>query len=313
MTENQASEIITRFFINFLEKKRLQSAKSAYTTMRSGKYFQDDRKKIHRYSDPLWADSISDFVKKYQKDAERIKHYEQLDFQMISRYNFADSFMKTKQLSKGEKSFLDFFMRQDFYLVHATKIRIEDSHENICLKSRTRLLKDNVKYLSNSESDIDSLKNEDYVFFSLEAGEPIWKSCSRFGNLYYKIKFNHESLKYASMTLLDQLLMEWVNVHIEGISSNGKQILQSGRQSLSIFDVMFHGRDASIYGLAYNIISASRLLSDEDRTLILTTSDTQQLNNIINSFFRPEIRVSGAVNISRGKYTTGEFSKKYRY
>ncbi|WP_414825964.1 hypothetical protein [Serratia sp. T13T92] len=315
MKQNQndaASKIITRFFRNMLEKKRLQSAKSAFDTMRTGTDFQQAVERINEYTRPVWDDTESKFINLNQNLAEKIKDFQQLDFQMISRHNLTDSFKVINPLAIDEQSFLDFFIKQDFYLVHATNKKFENNDGHIQLKSRTRLLKDNVNHVSNSEVDIDRLKNEDYVFFSLEIGEPLWKSCSRFGQSYYKIKFHHEPFKYASMVLLDQLLREWVTIHIEGISTDGKLALEKNRHRLDVFGVMFHGRESSIYGLAYNIISTSRLLPEVDRKLIITARDPRQLNAIINSFFRPEIRIANIVNVSRGKYTVGEFPNNFQ-
>lgn len=159
----------------------------------------------------------------------------------------------------------------------------------------------NYNYLS-SLSDNKALGHDDYVFFSLEVGEEPKKTKSRFGSNFYKIDYNHLALKYSSMVLVDQYLQEAPkDCRISNLSEKGKKILDENRRHFSE-DIMYQGQDLSIISLGCAIIKKARLLPKEDQNLILNSKTDDEINNIINGFYRPEIRVPGMVGIKRNNF-----------
>lgn len=117
--------------------------------------------------------------------------------------------------------------------------------------------------------DVCGLANDDYAFFSLEIGPQLAKQNSRFGNIIFKVPFSPSAFHNASLSLVDQLILEYPEPKIRGLSQQGKKEL-SERETLKNTGTFFHGREASIASLARHIVIATRCLSGEaDRNLIL--------------------------------------------
>ncbi|HGE8530818.1 hypothetical protein [Serratia marcescens] len=107
--------------------------------------------------------------------------------------------------------FIASFIKQDFYLSHATNANIESESGDINIYSR-KMLQDKKITFNESNSafqDVNGLGNDDYAFFSLEIGPALKKQKSRFGNTIYKVTVSNGSFKFASLSLVDQLIMKY--------------------------------------------------------------------------------------------------------
>lgn len=206
-------------------------------------------------------------------------------------------------LNPQEQDFFEHFVTQDFYLTHATNARLENNKNDINIYSRKMLTEKNIQfYESNStNADITGLGNDDYAFFSIEVGIAPAKTTSRFGKNLYKVAFTDEKFKNASMSVLDQLDLEFPEPKVAGLSDQSKKILQN-RTSPNRIDVFFNGREDSINSLAYSIIHASRLVPKEDASIILSSRSPVELNRLISSLFRPEVRIPHMMGAQFGDY-----------
>lgn len=115
------------------------------------------------------------------------------------------------EFNKQEMDFIASFIKQDFYLSHATNANIESESGDINIYSR-KMLQDKKITFNESNSafqDVNGLGNDDYAFFSLEIGPALKKQKSRFGNTIYKVTVSNGSFKFASLSLVDQLIMKY--------------------------------------------------------------------------------------------------------
>lgn len=89
--------------------------------------------------------------------------------------------------------------------------------------------------------------------------------------------------------------------HIPGLSLEAIKILRN--RAFSRLSIIFNGKMLSILGLTYSIILDNRSLPPADQKIILSARNNVQLSNVVNSFFRPEIRVPKMVGIKSDEYT----------
>ncbi|WJD90493.1 hypothetical protein QRD25_24440 (plasmid) [Serratia marcescens] len=211
-----------------------------------------------------------------------------------------------------EENFIDCFVRQDFYLVHATNANIENKSGDINIYSR-KLLQDKGIFFNEDNSthpDIHGLGNDDYAFFSFEIGPELKKQTSRFGNTIYKVSASNTAFKYASLSLVDQLVLDFPEPKIPGLSALGKKEL-SGRPEFKNSEVFFNGMKSSISSLSRHIALATRYLSQQsDIDLILNERNPERLERIMNYLFRPEVRVPKMAGIKKGGYFKYKFGSR---
>jgi insecticidal toxin complex protein TccC len=206
-----------------------------------------------------------------------------------------------------EKAFIDRFVTQDFYLTHSTGSRLDNENGDVNIFSRALLKKRKISFNEENSTvyDINGLGNDDYVFFSLEIGEtPRKMQKSRFGNTIYKAPISIDTFRYLSLSLIDQLEMQYPTPKIKGLSHEGVKEL-SDRPTLKRAQVFFHGRDASIASLARHIAFVTRYLSNpSDIDTILNASTPEILDSIMNTIFRPEVRVPRLARLKKGNFYT---------
>ncbi len=220
--------------------------------------------------------------------------------------NFTSS---TLALNLKERRFFQRFLKQDFYLTHATNANLLSASGDLNIYSRKRLMEKRVLFPADNSSDMDvrGLGNDDYVFFSLEVGVPLSKTDSRFGTTLHKINFSQENFRHASLCLFDQLELTVPQPKIDKLSNEGKSIL-SKRPEPERLSIFFNGRDESLKGLAYNIIKLARMLPEQDQDVLLSADQPAQMNKLINYLFRPEVRVPRMVGIKSGDFYTFKLS-----
>ncbi|VDZ64735.1 hypothetical protein [Serratia odorifera] len=211
-----------------------------------------------------------------------------------------------------EENFINNFIQQEFYLCHATNADIENKSGDINIYSR-KLLKDK-KIIFNEDNsahpDIHGLGNDDYAFFSLEIGPTLKKQTSRFGNTIYKSSASNSIFKHASLSLVDQLVLDFPEPKIPGLSALGKKEL-SGRPEFKNTEIFFNGMKSSISSLSRHIALATRYLSQQsDIDLILNERNPEKLERIMNYLFRPEVRVPKMAGIKKGDYFKYKFGSR---
>ncbi|MBU5388974.1 hypothetical protein [Citrobacter cronae] len=229
------------------------------------------------------------------------------DFKDFSNKNYRAILQSIGKLNHEEQLFFSAFLTSNFYVCHATNSQevINSSHD-LVLFSRKKLIEDGIKFNTENttKEDISGLANDDNIFFSLEIGippqkMPIGGKGSRFGNNIYKIPLTNHSFDFSSLYLFDQLEMDIPNCRISGISEEAKKILSTRRYSRK--SICFYGRK-SIPALALSTIAAARLLSENDRSILLSARTDKEKNDLLRYLFRVEIRVPRIVGIKYGSY-----------
>lgn len=207
------------------------------------------------------------------------------------------------KLTIQEQSFFNTLSQAPFYAVHCTdSLDVVNKNNDLILYSRKKLISKGVRFNAGNTQpiDISMLGNDGYVFFSLEVGSPLLKSSSRFGSIFYKIAYSHPVFRNSSLVLTDQVALVMPRCHIPELSREAVNILE--KRAFNRLSIIFNGKMLSILGLTYSIILDCRSLPPADQKIILSARNNAQLSNVVNSFFRPEIRVPKMVGIKSDEY-----------
>ncbi|MFV3287035.1 RHS repeat-associated core domain-containing protein [Pseudomonas sp. NY15356] len=203
-----------------------------------------------------------------------------------------------------ELGFIEAFAAQTFYAVHATDAEL-DGADGLHIYSR-RYLQDQRIPFNESHSDaldVEGLANDDYVFFSLEIGSEPSKSVSRFGKTFYRIPLEHDAFTYASISIVDQIELEYPVPRIPWISESSRVELRL-RSLPQRTETFYHGRFMSIMSLGRQIALATRWMTSlKNKVAILNERVPEKLNVIMNQLFRPEVRVPREVKVGTGQYS----------
>lgn len=229
------------------------------------------------------------------------------DFKDLSNNNYRAILQSIGRLNHDEKLFFSAFLTSVFYVSHATNSQeVINKSQDLVLFSRRKLIESGIKFNTDNTTgdDITGLANDDNVFFSLEIGIPPQKipiggKGSRFGKTIYKVPLTNQAFSSASLYLFDQLEMDIPDCRIAGISEEAKKILSS--RGYTRKSICFYG-GKSIPALALSIIAAARLLSENDRFILLSARTDKEKNDLVRYLFRVEIRVPRLVGIKCGSY-----------
>lgn len=224
-----------------------------------------------------------------------------VDYYTIQNYHQLRT--RLGSLTGDEELFLGVFKNAPFYAVHCTDSRsVLNKKEELIIYSRKKLIEKNIFFNADNTQPIDLslLSNDDYVFFSLEVGKQLKKNSSRFGSIFFKIPYSHPVFRNSSMVLTDQVTLCKSTCRIPGLSQKACELLSAREfDGLKIF---FNGKMMSLLGLAYSIIVDNRSLPVADQKIVLSARTPTELSNVVNSFFRPEIRVPHMVGIHSGDF-----------
>lgn len=228
------------------------------------------------------------------------------DYQDLGNENYRALLRSIGKLDDHELLFFKTFIASHFYVCHATNNPAIATKKDMVLFSRRKLIEQGVKFNTYNTAyvDIAGLANDDNVFFSLEIGAWPQKASavgggSRFGNTYYKVAYIDPSFDFSSLYLFDQALMDIPHCKISDISEEAKRILTSRQYTRK--SICFYGRK-SLPALALSIISATRLLPERDRLVLLGARTEKEKNELLHYLFRIEIRVPRMVGIKHGGY-----------
>ncbi|ATF92623.1 hypothetical protein [Cedecea neteri] len=228
------------------------------------------------------------------------------DFRDLGNSNYRALLRALDKLDDHELQFFKTFINSHFYVCHATNNPAIATKKDMVLFSRRKLIEQDIKFNTYNTAyvDIAGLANDDNVFFSLEIGARPQKTIpgaggSRFGNTYYKVAYTDPSFDFSSLYLFDQALMDIPQCKISDISEEAKAILNSRKYTRK--SICFYGRK-SLPALALSIISATRLLPERDRLVLLGCRTEKEKNELLRYLFRIEIRVPRLVGIKHGGY-----------
>lgn len=254
----QAAAMLVRLFRNKI-------AKISYAHLSTGKKWKEDR-----------ADPTMSGIRALSR-ANKQKLYTSLAF---------------PALTHEEKEFLHKFLAVSFFATHATRVN-SPLGSTLELFSRQKLITRNKSFnTSNSPpEDIALLGNDDFVFFSLEVGAAPKKTDSRFGDVCYRVNFRHSIfVDYSWLSLVEMRFAQTPEVCRHLMLPPEDLKILSRRKLFPSTNIVFFGKDM-IIGIALSILKDARLLSKDGQRRILSMLSEDDLNKIVNGFYRPEIKV----------------------
>lgn len=221
----------------------------------------------------------------------------------ISKENISALRTRLAPLAQHEAAFLDKFCQEKLYVTHATSSHadIDKPDGTVSLFSRKKLAERTMEFNEDNteQQDIDNLKNDDNVFFSLEAGETPQKPQSRFGDRLLRFDFDQPRVQqHATLHLVDPLTGDLPMVegrfpaieehHDADAAAAAIQGLDLEREFIPPANGLFQAEDMKP-GLALAIIDACRknMPSDMAKELLSSTKP----NDLINGLFRPTVMV----------------------
>jgi len=268
---------------------------------------------------------LKEIVREHLTDSEREKlkeilgkHHHDTDIRALSKGNLKLLISKINEnkqpLLDYEKAFLGRLLNTRFFITHATEssldidlkdeegnsIKDEEGNQILALFSRNKLLeKDDLDFdeKHTEETDLSKVASDDHVFFSLESGEMPQKLKSRFGDRMLRFPFENKAVQAtATLSLVNPMeggshnptsrlknLMKFDGVY------DIKQIMQRLEyRTHSAEDTIFHGSDM-LMGLGLAIIDACR--DHLPAELAQEMLEKEDINNIVNGLFKPEIMV----------------------
>jgi len=256
--------------------------------------------KILRNTRNRWSSQTSESMMRngilWQPDKKTIDDY--------SVHNYHALRIALGKLTIQEQIFFNTLTQAPFYAVHCTdSLDVVNKNSDLILYSRKKLISKGIRFNADNTQpiDISMLGNDGYVFFSLEVGSPLLKSSSRFGSIFYKIAYSHPVFRNSSMVLTDQVALVIPRCHIPELSREAVRILEV--RQLDRLAIIFNGKMLSVLGLAYSIILTNRSLPVADQKIVLSARTHTELSNVVNSFYRPEIRVPKMVGIKSDEYS----------
>ncbi len=219
----------------------------------------------------------------------------------LSKINILALMQKLSPLTHEESEFLGNFYDRKFQVTHFSNANLTSDDGITSIYSKQKLEERGIEFNAGTEQyDIDVLSNTDFVFFALDAGEG--KDSSRFGNQIYKFDFNNPvftDVSWMSLTEMANLRRPDLRKYIQGLSPEDYKkfrtlATQYWRDGLSLDGAkktVFYGKDM-LPGLALSILSDCRDgLSTEGSNLVLSMRTDDEVNSVINGFYRPEIKV----------------------
>lgn len=259
--------------------------------------------------------------KKCQKaliDAGKLKPGEDLSLAKVSSINMSTLRQKMGKLTEKEAEFFVRFTQQKFFATHFTDAELDNDASQggriLAMFSREKLDLAKIEFnrFNTVLDDMAVKADNNVVFFSMECGERPKKLYSRFGKNLYRVSLDSPAFMQVSWSSLHDLLMgeakvKHVKRHIPGLSAADAKAINKlvgmGVRNLASeegYSDIFAGKDM-VPGAALSIILQLRKLQANlpsksgalppliERLLASSTED--EFNGLLNTFFRPEIRV----------------------
>jgi hypothetical protein len=219
---------------------------------------------------------------------------DRLTMQAVSKQNISALRRALHPLTAAEAHFYQQALRSRFFATHSTSAQVTDDDGQAVLFSRRKLVRGGMQFnqANTPPPDLDALATDDFVFFSLEAGDEPQKSSSRFGDTMLRFGMDHPAFsEIAWMNLVDFAIPGTSHLErwIPGLTAEEYESIDHSRRYGR--DKMFFGEDM-LNGLILSVIKDCRdHIDPERRDLILSPESGPSLNRLINGLFRPQIMV----------------------
>jgi hypothetical protein len=192
-----------------------------------------------------------------------------------------------------EHAFMDNLFDTPFYATHFTNADVVQD-DKATLLSRKSLLDAGIIFNTenSTKDDIECLANDDCVFFAMEPGEFVKKPTSRFGDKLHSFNFSDPIFAENGWMSLNEMLktkLDTAGKHLPWLSETEREDLQS--REIGTVDHVFLGPHI-LMGLALTILDDCRtILTPENRDRVLAIRSADELNAIVNGFYRPELKL----------------------
>ncbi len=240
-----------------------------------------------------------------------------LSIAQLSSMNLSNLRRGLGKLTASESAFFDRFTRQKFFATHFTNVNLERSSSRgstLTMFSRKKLLEKKMTFDRGHTNDRDYFYKNDhgFVFFSLECGPQPTGLDSEYGKIAYRVPFDSPAIMQLSWGSLDDLIAvmekEPGNLLFELSTSEEESafrenccrssVMRAFHDDIDAYNDIFTGKDL-IPGAALSIISQLRKLqhclpNQDSPSLserLLARSTPEEINGLLNSMYRPEIRV----------------------
>lgn len=213
----------------------------------------------------------------------------------LSARNYAALETRLGDLSPLEEKFRAKFMATPLIAVHCTHATPESPQQNLCLYSRKRLEASATISFNKENSPIEDREeqgNDDFVFFSLEAGLTPQKPRSALGRTAYSVDFEHPRFQqFAWLSLVEMRfpITPWLDRHVPNLALSDYETL-SPRTLPDPTQVIFSGPHMKA-GIVLSIVEQARLVSQRSQEILLACPDHASTNALMNGLYRPEVKV----------------------
>lgn len=213
----------------------------------------------------------------------------------ISKTNLRRLYKELGSLNDLERQFIEYFLAAPFFATHYTDAPVKGDNGTVSLFSRQKLVDRDIIFDKGHSTlgDILILGNDDFVFFSLEAGTTLKKTSSRFGGTVYRFNFNDSRFCDTAWLSLVEMHMPqtpYLERYIEGLTP--EEYSRLSQRLLQPLEIIFAGGDMKV-GIALSIVCDVRKnLSSDSQIRLFSNIDDVRINKLVNGFYRPEIKVA---------------------
>lgn len=225
------------------------------------------------------------------------------EMKQLSAVNLLRLKNQVGELSETERHFLDALNRLPMFATHATNATLEPANypglpeygKGIRLFSRLNLERRGVRFDENhtTPDDRKRLRNDDFVFFSIEIGHSPKKPSSLFGQTMYRFPMAgnplFKSLAWASLGDMIKPAAPHPQAIISKIGKDDLETLRARR--IGGPDLVFLGTAHIREGLGLALIRDLRQLHETSKQALLAFRGEDAINNLVYGMFRPELKV----------------------
>ncbi|CDG98574.1 hypothetical protein XBP1_370003 [Xenorhabdus bovienii str. puntauvense] len=253
--------------------------------------------------------------KKDGEDGNGIEDFNSMEY--ISQKNMDGLKKNLGELNDEERNFLKNIKSIKFSALHATTAELD----NRAILSRKTLKNTMLDFNEeNTQSwDLEFVATDDFVFFSLEAGDSVQKKDSRFGNYAYLTEINDKSDNFFSKGFIalhdpaapmsgagayeDYIERKFPSLNKATYTELGNSIVKDeGYQVYNSSHLIGDNGEELKNFLGLRLIKDIRSINNaEDRTSFLSMGDAKDIGRLINTFYRPQLLIPNRVNL-RGNY-----------
>ncbi|QXH74807.1 RHS repeat protein [Pseudomonas atacamensis] len=229
------------------------------------------------------------------------------------------SALRDMTLDHAEHDFVEGIKSESLYAVHFSPSDLRTEAGDVTFRSRKSLLMRGAEFNAHhtDEADLEKLATTDFTFYSVELGVEPKKENSRFGANRYRIPIENALKdkygKYAHLQTHDLLnpqfrpndysenperKPEWL--HVDDVPHFHIIPNMAGTATVTLTDQIFSA-DNIQEALALNIVKDIRV-DQMESGLIYNASTSKARDNIVNTFYRPQLLVPIRLRLSKHDY-----------